>query len=216
MTPLLINHKSWTPSLKKFFNAYHSTIHFIGCQFSKRDPIARKWQGKYRTRNTWILQDGGYVQACHIYTNDIEMLEDLVSDNFYNEKIDYIATPRDQAHSELFSQSSETTEFRSKYYFDKYEYRLVSNVNYYRDPPDSDMVNTAVAHIRENFTDTRLAYNNGRYHMMRRTWFATPAPAVSKIVKFPTVYTNDKNQLFMFMMAYREELQLEVSRVVIV
>jgi hypothetical protein len=228
MTPLLTEHHKWSPSIKRFYGKYHSTARFVG--FAWNDPMSvhLRWDGLYRTRNSYSYRDRFSARATNvptkefiIYTSELELLEELLFDKHFESKLDYIATPRDEKHRSDLENTDEHIVFRSKLYYGKYEYKVEANVSYWRNPPDPDVVRQAVKYVDDTFTDTRAVYSDGRTHVPRTRYSPMPGlnsgyPGVVSIPKFPTLYTNDKSSLFLLKMSWGTELNLVTERVVIV
>lgn len=221
MRPTIINSNKWTPSFKQYYSRYHSSAKFIGKSRGERLNFDSKWDDEYRIRRSYTysgLRDG-YYPALTIYTNNIEMLCELVNDQYYETRLDYITTPRDSEHLNALSSSDQKVIFRSKLFYNKYQYRAIANVNYYRNPPSEETVIAATRFVEENFSDSRVVYNNGKVCWpvgYRRNWQTGKTFMPSAIPKFPTVYTNDESSLFLLKMSWGTDLNLVSERVMIV
>lgn len=228
MTPLLTEHAKWSPSIKRFYGKYHSTARFVGLQWQEPIRIGAKWDGEYRTRVSYTYRtlNGRFsntaLKDITIYTSKIDLLEELVKDSHYETKLDYIATPRDPDHQSDLENTEENLVFRSKLYYSKYEYKVEANVNYWRNPPDSNAVAEAIKYVEENFKDTRIVYTDGRTHMPRSRYMSpiwgigSGQSKSAAIPKFPTLYTNDTASLFLLKLSWGGDLNLVTERVVIV
>ena len=221
MTPTIVNSSKWTPSFKRYYSLYHSSAKFVGKMRGERLSFDSKWDDEYRIRRSYHyngLHDG-YCPEITIYTNNLEMLCELINDPYYENRLDYITTPRDTEHLNALSSSDERIIFRSKLFYNTYRYRAIANVNYYRNAPEADTVKQAVKFVDENFVDSRIVYNNGRVYWpngFRRNWLTGNVATPKSIPKFPTVYTNDESSLFLLKMSWGTELNLLSERVMIV
>lgn len=231
MTPLLTEHPKWSPSIKRFYNKYHSTARFVGCHRNDHSDLNRRWEGLYRTRNSFTYRIGGefqseFVREFTIYTSETKLLEELISDSYFESKLDYIATPRDATHQADLENTDENIVFRNKLFYNQYQYKVESKLNYWRNPPDAQTVKEAVDYIEKNFKDTRVVYSDGRIHAPRSRYrfasmgifspYASGNTTAAGIPKFPTLYTNDTASLFLLKMSWGSELNLMTERVIIV
>lgn len=224
MREFIINNEKWTPSFKQYYKTYHSSAKFIGLNRGENMQPDYKWIDQYRCRRSFEVRgDDGFVPGLTIYTNNFDLLEELLRNEYYSQRLDYISTPRNQDHLDALSLSEERLVFRSRLFYNEYSYRVQAQINYYRNPPDAQLISEAVKFVDENFVESRIVYNEGRVHWpagFRRSWFNNPTQIHNnnsiKIPKFPTIYTNDVNSLFLLKLSWGTELNLLSERVMII
>jgi hypothetical protein len=226
MKESIIDNEKWTPSFKRYYNTYHSSAKFIGLNQGENMQLDYKWVDQYRCRRHYEShpsgREFGFVPGLTIYTNNLDLLEELLKTEYYNQRLDYVTTPRDQEHLDALSSSDEKIVFRNKLFYNEYSYRVQAQINYYRNPPQAQSVEEAVGFVEENFTNSRIVYNEGRVHWpggFRRSWFNNSYQQnhnAKRIPKFPTIYTNDVNSLFLLKLSWGTELNLLSERVMII
>jgi hypothetical protein len=227
MKESIIGNEKWTPSFKQYYKTYHSSAKFIGLNQGENMQLDYKWQEHYRCRRSYEIHPNGrkfgLVPGLTIYTNNLELLDELLTTEYYKQRLDYVSTPRDQEHLNALISSDERLIFRSKLFFNEYSYRVQAEINYYRNPPQTETVEDAVKFVEENFANSRLVYNQGRLHWpggFRHSWYNSPYLQqnnnIITIPKFPTIYTNDVNSLFLLKLSWGTDLSLLTERVMII
>lgn len=217
MTPLFTNHKKWTPSLKYYYNQFHSSIKFVGFGWHESSKLPPQWDGKYRSRNSIdVYRGSATTHTVTIYTSDYSLLEFLLTDPYYAMRLDYISTPIDTEHQDIMADASSSVIFRNKLFYNKYSYKITNDLRW-TEIAEIHTVESAMQYINDNFKEFKYNYPDGKFYDRRQLQYNAPGtnPQV-RHPKFPTIYTNDGGGAMMLKMGYGRELKLHIDRVYVV
>jgi hypothetical protein len=216
MTPLLVNHEKWAPSVKYYYNQYHSSIKFVGFGWNESKKIPPQWDGKYRSRNSWLPLCSASTTSITFYTSDYSLLEFLLSDPYYAMHLDYLSTPIDATHESMLTDSNSSVIFRNNLFYNTYSYRI-TNTRRYGEIPEIGVVESAMQYVTDNFKEYKCNYPNGKFYDRRQLQYHAhvhnTVPSQYRRPKFPTIYTSDGGGAMMLKMGYGQELKLHIDRV---
>lgn len=221
MNPTLTSHPKWSPSLKRFYNKYHSSIKLIDFTWHESFRLPIEWDSEYRVRRSFgKIKDGNWTREITLYTNNLDLIDFLITEPYYAFHIDYMSTPIDQDHLDALQSDFGNVIFRSSPFYKKYYYRVISGLRW-GEIPDQEKVESAVKFIKENFTDYKITYPSGRNYLIRNSWQTLYAARVyspgsvkyTKSPKFPCLYTNDEATLMLLKMGYDSDFNLQISKV---
>ena len=218
MTPSITSHSKWTPSLKHYYGAYHSSVRMTNFSWHESAKLPAEWDNEYRLRrSSGPIADGNWTRDATLYTNNLDLIEFMINDPYYAMHIDYIATPMDTVHRDILSSGSGSVIFREKLYYNKFHFKISDNLRW-NVHPAADSVNAVVQYIEDNFKDYKLSYPNGRFYYQRQYYYssvvtAPPANNAPLKPKIPCVYTNDEAGIMLLKLSYGQELQLQISKV---
>lgn len=220
MNPALTSHPKWSPSLKRFYNKYHSSVKLIDFAWHDSFRLPIELDDEYRIRRSFgKIKDGNWTREITVYTNNFDLIDLLMADPYFASHIDYISTPIDQDHLDALHSGLGNVIFRSSPFYKKYYYRVISGLRW-GEIPDREKVESAVNFIKENFTDYKLTYPSGRNFFIRNSWPLYAArvysPGTSQYTttpRFPCLYTNDESTLMLLKMGYDTDFNLQISKV---
>lgn len=199
-------HKSWHPTKKLYYKQYSFVIR-IGAMLRGHDVVVPTEFSEYRRVDRedglTYTQPPAFTRTCSIYTNDLRLIEYLLST--YNELILVLESPYNEQHAEYLNDPNRNIIYRDKPWYHKYHHKL----NVYESWRQSNKPNPAlvIATFQELFqsADSKWAGQGKEpmqfYHSSR--WFS-----------YPTIYTNNEASIMLFKLAHGDVLRLSIETIV--
>ena len=135
-----------------------------------------------------------------VYTSDVDMVDQIKSDDFLYRKIDKIHEPISDRHKKLLYEKDRSVVIRDKLWYNNYKHKLISWPKYGVGTLEKD--NATIKWIYDNFDfhDRRIVHI--RYFMHRNR------------ESVPIVFCNSEETMMLFKLSHSDDLNIRIETVI--